>query len=441
MTSSSSLSERAQHCAMSKLKLLQASAAFFLAAALATELMNQRFLSSCLLAVALLATVGTIWALRRLEQRQHRLVSIMKEVAKGHLGLRLTRFEQTGPLGEAALQLNRLLDLVEAFIKESDAAMLAARRRQYYRKIIPAGLQGNYRQYAEGINLSLSNMQWRDKAVEDFVEKNVEPVAEVVARTADEMLGSAAVLDGSVNGTSQKATNATDVAGQTARNVAMVAAAAEELSYSIKEISTQAAETATTADAAVKEASAASAAMQQLSEAAGRIEQIIHLISGIASQTNMLSLNATIEANRAGEAGRGFAVVAGEVKALSAQTAKASEEVSVQIAAVQQSTEAALQATTRVCSRIEQIQSISSQIANAVEEQNTATAEITRNIHEISAGTQNVSQDINGVGQEAAQAADISRKIRVSAGNLGVGAARLQQELSQFRNQMQATSS
>ena len=152
---------------------------------------------------------------------------------------------------------------------------------------------------------------------------------------------------------------------------------------------------------AADEASKTNQTVTGLAESSARIGDVVSLINDIASQTNLLALNATIEAARAGDAGKGFAVVAGEVKNLANQTGRATEEISQQIAAVQEATRQAVDAIGGIVKRIEEINQISAAIASAVEEQSAATAEIARNVQQAASGTQEVSATIGGVTKAA----------------------------------------
>ena len=179
-------------------------------------------------------------------------------------------------------------------------------------------------------------------------------------------------------------------------NVQTVASAAEELSSSISEIARQVAQSSTIAGKAVEDAQAdRHASSRRWRRGAQKIGDVVGLISSIAGQTNLLALNATIEAARAGDAGKGFAVVASEVKNLANQTAKATGDISAQIAEIQAATTEAVEAIGTIAQTIDELSRIAASIAASVEEQGAATQEIARNVHEAASGTQDVSIHIS----------------------------------------------
>ena len=221
-------------------------------------------------------------------------------------------------------------------------------------------------------------------------------------------------------------------------NVQTVAAASEELSASISEISRQVAHAATIAGRAVDETRRTDSTVQSLAETAGRIGEVVKLISDIAGQTNLLALNATIEAARAGDAGKGFAVVASEVKSLANQTAKATEEISAQIAAVQKVTGDAVDAIKGIGATIGEVSAVATSIAAAVEQQGAATQEITRNTQEAARRTRDVSESISGVSEGADATGAAARGVKTAADALGVQAERLHDQVGDFLAKIRA---
>ena len=219
---------------------------------------------------------------------------------------------------------------------------------------------------------------------------------------------------------------------QATANVQTVAAAAEQLSASIAEIGRQVADAASVSRTAAEETGRTNTMVQGLTQAADRIGEVVMLINDIAAQTNLLALNATIEAARAGEAGKGFAVVAGEVKGLATQTARATEEISAQIATVQEETRRAVEAIRKIGGVIDHVREISAGIAASIEEQGAATAEIARNVQQAAAGTQDVSTNISGVTQSVSSSGEAAGLVLASAGELARTSHLLRDRLSGF---------
>jgi methyl-accepting chemotaxis protein len=201
--------------------------------------------------------------------------------------------------------------------------------------------------------------------------------------------------------TSAQADVVTKAAETVSQNLQTVATGAEEMGASIKEIAKNATEAAKVATAAVKVAETTTVTVSKLGESSNEIGQVIKTITSIAQQTNLLALNATIEAARAGEAGKGFAVVANEVKELAKETAKATEDISLKIEAIQADTKAAVEAIASISGVINQINDISSTIATAVEEQNATTNEMSRNVSEAAHGSGEITSNMTGVAEAA----------------------------------------
>ncbi|GIL40479.1 methyl-accepting chemotaxis protein [Roseiterribacter gracilis] len=266
----------------------------------------------------------------------------------------------------------------------------------------------------------------------DSFEASVGGIVSMVASAATEMQSAAQSLATTADSASQQAAAVSAATTQTTANVQTVATAAEELSSTTSEIARQVSHSNSIANQAVDEAQATNLTVEGLATAAQKIGEVVGLIQDIASQTNLLALNATIEAARAGDAGKGFAVVASEVKALAGQTAKATEEIGAQIAAIQGATDNAVGAIKRIGGTIGQLSEISSAIAAAVEEQSAATREIASNVQQAARGTDEVATNIDGVTQSSGEVGAAASQVLGSAGELSQQSERLKVEVDQF---------
>ena len=269
------------------------------------------------------------------------------------------------------------------------------------------------------------------KLADDF-ESSVKHVVDSVSAAAVQMQATSQSMASVAEEASRQSTAVAAASEEAATNVQTVASAAEELSASIREITQQVSQASDVSNEAVTVADVAQGVMHGLDEATSRIGEVVNLINDIAAQTNLLALNATIEAARAGDAGKGFAVVANEVKHLANQTGKATEEISDQIGAVQDSTGKAVIAIGQISSIISRISEINSAIASAVEEQGAATQEIARNVDQAAAGTQEVSANIIGVNQAAGEAGHAANEVLQAASELGRQSALLSSEVTNF---------
>ncbi|HKM48046.1 MAG TPA: methyl-accepting chemotaxis protein [Terriglobales bacterium] len=222
-----------------------------------------------------------------------------------------------------------------------------------------------------------------------------------VASASEELNTTSQQITANSEETSAQADVVSKAAQTVSQNLQTVATGAEEMGASIKEIAKNATEAAKVATAAVKVAEMTTATVSKLGDSSTEIGQVIKVITSIAQQTNLLALNATIEAARAGEAGKGFAVVANEVKELAKETAKATEDISRKIEAIQTDTKAAVEAIASISGVIHQINDISSTIATAVEEQNATTNEMSRNVSEAAQGSGEITSNISGVAEAA----------------------------------------
>ncbi len=262
---------------------------------------------------------------------------------------------------------------------------------------------------------------------------SIAQVAQSLASASRQLTAVSQQMAANAEETAAQANVASAAAEQVSQNVSTVSTGAEEMGASIKEIAKSAHEAAKVATAAVKVAEKTNDTVAKLGESSVEIGNVIKVITSIAQQTNLLALNATIEAARAGEAGKGFAVVANEVKELAKQTARATEDISRKIEAIQGDTKGAVQAIEQIGKIINQINDIQGTIASAVEEQTATTGEITRNVSEAAKGSGEIAQNISGVAQAARSTTEGASDTKRSADELSEMALNLQQLVSQFK--------
>ncbi|RAI44355.1 methyl-accepting chemotaxis protein [Rhodoplanes roseus] len=276
-----------------------------------------------------------------------------------------------------------------------------------------------------------------EKVAADF-EAVIGGVVDTVSSSSSQLETVATALTRAADTTQEKAGTVSAASEEASTNVQAVAAATNEMTSSIGEISRQVQTSSRIAGDAVTQAARTDARVNQLSQAAARIGDVVKLITAIAEQTNLLALNATIEAARAGEAGKGFAVVAQEVKALAAQTAKATGDISAQIAEMQDATHDSVVAIKEIGGTIGQLAEIASAIAAAVEEQGAATGEIARNIQQASQGTAEVAMTITEVNRGAGETGAASAQVLASARALANESQHLKAEVGKFLRTVRA---
>ena len=425
MTNSSSLS---------KLQLALWGIAGALAAQLALQLAQADWAGCAVALVGAIALVLAHLAQRRAIAKLQACVAVIAAAAKGNLDVRVVQLGEAGALGMLGRHVNRLLDLSEAFAKEANTAMEYAKRRRYFRRIVPTGLRGSFAQFAGTINQSLERMAERDAEFEKFVANNVVAVANTVSAAATQLNASAASISTLSSHTSQQSMAAADGANQASANVQAVGAAVEQYSASIGEITEQVTRVARISGDAVATIATTDATVSSLADSADKIGTVLKLINSIAGQTNLLALNATIEAARAGDAGRGFAVVAGEVKALAAQTARATQEISTQVARMQSVSADAGSAMTAIGNTVKQIDAAASTVAAAVEEQRAVTHEIARNITEAVSATAAVSDAIARVDGAAKETDGGTREVVSAAAELSRQSESLLTQIGDFQH-------
>ena len=322
----------------------------------------------------------------------------LEGIAQAIDGIAAGRTDVEVPCRDRTDQLGRIGRAVETL---REATIRAARAEQ---------------QAAEARNQAEAARRSAAEAAARTVEERMDAVTRALAGSATRLNGATRDMAEGAASVAEQAANAASGADRASANVATVAAAAEEMAASVTEITRQVGQAASMARRAADQAGATDTSVRQLAEAAQKIGEVVGLISDIAGRTNLLALNATIEAARAGDAGKGFAVVASEVKALAAQTAKATEEIGRQIAEIQGSTGQAVAAIQGIGEVVREVDHVASAIAAAVEQQGAATQEIARGAGLAASGTGEVSGSVVEIRQGAeAAAARVEDLRRVAA--------------------------
>jgi methyl-accepting chemotaxis protein len=269
-------------------------------------------------------------------------------------------------------------------------------------------------------------------------ETEIGVVVERLSSAASGMKSAAATMTDTASEANQRSSAVATASEEASTNVETVASAAEELASSVREISRQVQQSTEIARRAVEKADGTSTIVGALSQGVQKIGEVTDLINNIAAQTNLLALNATIEAARAGEAGRGFAVVASEVKGLATQTAKATEDITAQISAIQNSTRSAVAAIEEIGAVIKELSEIAAGIAAAVEEQGAATNEIARNVQQAAVGTHQVSENISGVSAAVGRSSKVAEEVKGAAAEVSSQSDGLRNQVGTFVAQVKA---
>ena len=285
--------------------------------------------------------------------------------------------------------------------------------------------------YQDAMLAERDNRARIDAAIKQF-ESRMAGVTRAVTDAASSMQRSAESMSTTAGKAAQQTTAVAAAAEQASTNVQTVASAAEQLAGSIREIGRLVSNSTSITTKAVEEAERTNRQFRSLANAAQKIGDVVKLINDIAGQTNLLALNATIEAARAGEAGKGFAVVAAEVKILATQTARATEEISEQIASIQSETAKAVVAIDHIGTTITEVSSIAGSIASAVEQQGTATQEIAHNVQEASTGTTEVSTNIVHLQKSASEVGHNAGQVLNAAEALGQQADLVRDAVQEF---------
>lgn len=363
--------------------------------------------------------------LEKYREWTRKVADTCERIAAGDLEVRLLGCEEENDIGRMVNGLNRLLDITDAFVRESKAALDHASHGKFYRRVLLRGLPGTFRHAATLINAATGKMEAQSKALADAEKRKLEVAAEFertiegvvasVAAASTELQTTAQALVASAGSTTDEAATVAAAAEQTSANVQTVASATEELSSTAAEIRRQVGVSTTESRNAVSQVEQTRAVVGTLARASDEIGKVVKLISEVAKQTNLLALNATIEAARVGEAGKGFAVVAAEVKNLSRQTATAADEIARLVGGIQDATREGVAAIEKVDKTIHRFDEITGDIEARVGEQRAANDEISRNVQQAAVGTKEVSENIALVSRAAKETSEAAHAVNDTA--------------------------
>ena len=366
-------------------------------------------------------------SMSRLLRSQIEMGVTLRGLARGDSTVSVTKRGERDILMESAAQLVQAVQRMTA-----DTKMLAQAAAE---KDLRARAQedwhlGDYRKIIAEINKTLGT-------ISEPIRASAGSAATMAAAAKELTLTSRQMKSGAA-ATAKQAESLSAASSEVSANVNTVAAACGQMQSSIAGIARSAHQAAQIAQNAAAVAGSTNRMMDDLGATSLEIGKFTKVINSIAQQTNLLALNATIEAARAGEAGKGFAVVASEVKNLASQTAKATEEIGVQITQIQEATHQVVIAIESIVSRVERANGISTSIALAVEQQGAATSEIARNVQQTAASTQEVSSTIASVSQAATKTGASADQVLIAAGGVSRQTKQITAEVSNFVQSVRA---
>jgi methyl-accepting chemotaxis protein len=349
---------------------------------------------------------------------------LISNATAGKLGYRADATRHMGDFGKIVGGINSTLDAVVTPIRAASTVLSRIAAKDLQARV-EGDHQGDFAQLQNDINRMAADLQESLRSINQN--------AESLATASEELTAVSHQMAGNAEETATQANVVSAASEQVSANVGTVASSGEQMQSSIREIAKNANEAARVAKNAVHSATTTNVTISKLGESSMEIGNVIKVITSIAQQTNLLALNATIEAARAGEAGKGFAVVANEVKELAKQTAKATEEISRKIEAIQGDTKAAVGAIGEISSVINQINDISNSIASAVEEQTVTTNEINRSMSEAAKGVGDITKNITGVAVAAKSTTEGAANTQSAASELSRMANQLQGVVARFK--------
>ncbi len=406
------------------------------------------------------------------QQALQAIVEVCRAAAVGNLEPRLRGPHPDSATGEVARAINHLLDLTDAYVRESTAALTAAGEGRFHRHFLERGMLGTFQTGARTINTASAQMKAKTEALgraSDVLEQlergdftchldgtydgvyahlqrnlnsttaalrgvmaQIRDTSGAIATSSTQIRTTSHALAGAADEASRQVLSASAASLQAGQNVQTVAVAAEEMSTNIRDISQQLREAQQVGQEAARAAAQTVGVMDALAQRSDEIGAVVQLITTIARQTNLLALNATIEAARAGAAGRGFEVVAHEVGQLATQTAAATQEIAAKIHGVQRQVDEAMGGIREMAGVVGRLSDINAVVAGAMEEQALVTSEIARNVNEAARGTEAAADSIGVVSDASSSAAAAAAQSLEASEHLSRIAAALEGLVGRF---------
>ncbi len=396
--------------------------------ALAVDLYTKIIPIEMIIPVILVMLLIVMLLIRKTVKEIGKSVDVINRLKMGDFEARVLNISDGGKVKDLQQSTNAMIDRIDAFIRESTAVMDSINKGKYFRRILEAGMHGSLLVGTKSINSAADSFEQsqddfsnRLMSMTDDFDTNIVSFLTEISTAMNELSSISGGLDTVVKNGGEQAQMLLQASDTAAANVNKVAAASEQLLASIREISAQISSASNISSDAVIKVSEANDAILGLKNNSDKIVEVVTMIKDIAEQTNLLALNATIEAARAGEAGKGFAVVASEVKALAAQTAQATEEIESQVASTQKSSQQAVDIIEDVSKTISNISEISTSISAAMEEHSVS-------MNDIVCSTQGAAENVNDVSGVASQVIASSESVKDASKSLKIAANDLKEK-------------